>query len=96
MSFAKWRLYLLKSRRWTEYSLYYAFLEAYDLFEKYHFLLDNRISGNSVWEIDQYDSWDPANSFLGERTFYFSVIQSNTGIHPDEIWEKVCPYLQKE
>jgi hypothetical protein len=96
MSFADWRLYLLRSGQWTEYSLYYAFLEAFDLFEKYHFLLDSRISGNSVWEIDQYDSWDPASSFLGERTFYFSVIQSNTGINPDEIWEKVRPYLRQE
>ena len=77
------------------YSLYYAFLEAYDLFEKYHFILDNRILGNSVWNIDEYDSSDPANSFLGERTFHFSVIQSNTGINPDEIWQKVRPYLRQ-
>jgi hypothetical protein len=96
MSFAKCRLYLLRSGQWTEYSLYYAFLEAYDLFEKYHFLLDNRISGNSVWEIDQYDSWDPENSFLGTRSFYFSVLQSNTRIDPDEIWDKVRPCLRKE
>ena len=94
--FTEWRLYLLKSGQWTEYSLYYAFLEAYDLFEKYHFLLDNRISGNSVWHIKDFDSWDPANSFLGERTFYFSVMQSNTGINPDEIWQKVRPYLHQE
>jgi hypothetical protein len=96
MPFAEWRLYLLKSGQWTEYSLYYTFLEACDLFEKYHFLLDNRISGNSVWYIKDYDSLDPANSFLGERIFYFSVIQSNTGINPDEIWQKVFPYLQKD
>ena len=61
----------------------------------YHFLLKNRISGNWVWSIDQYDSWNPADSFVGERTFYFSVIQSNTGINPDEIWQKVRPYLQQ-
>ena len=94
ISFAEWRLYLLRSRQWTEYSLYYAFLEACDLFDKYHFLLNNRISGNSVWHLNDYDSWDPANSFLGERTFYFSVIQSNAGIDPDEIWQKVRPYLR--
>ncbi len=96
LSFAEWRLYLLSSEQWTEYSLYYAFLEAYNLFEKYHFLLDKRISGNSVWHLNEYDSWDPANSFMGERTFYFSLIQSNTGINPDEIWQKVRPYLQPE
>jgi len=91
--FAEWRLYLIRIGPWTEYSLYYTFLEASDLFEKYHFLLDKPIWGNSVWYLDQYDSWDAASSFLGERTFYFSVIQSNTGINPDEIWQKVCPYL---
>ena len=93
MYFAQWRLYLLRSGQWTEYSLYYTFLEAINLFEKYHFVLDSRISGNSVWEFDQYDSWDPKNSFLGERTFFFSVLQSNTGINPDDIWQKVHPYL---
>jgi len=29
-------------------------------------------------------------------TFYFSVIQSNTGISPDEIWQKVRPYVRQE
>lgn len=96
ISFAEWRLYLLKNRQWTEYSLYFSFLEAFGLFEKYHFLLDSRISGNSVWHIDQYDSWNPAKSFLGARAFYFSVIQSNTGIDPAEIWQKVRPFLQSE
>ena len=94
--FAKWRLYLLRSGDWTEYSLYYTFLEAFDLFEKYHFLLDKRVSGNSVWYLDQYDTWDPADSFVGERTFHFTVIQSKTGIHPDEIWQKVRPYIQHD
>jgi hypothetical protein len=92
--FAEWRLYLIYSGRWTEYCLYYTFLEAFHLFEKYHFLLDHRFSGNSVWTIDEYNFWDPANSFLGERNFHFSVMQSNTGIDPDEIWQKVRPYLQ--
>ena len=96
MPFAEWRFYLLRCGPWTEYSLYYTFLESYNLFEKYHFLLDNKLSGNSFWYRKEYESWDPANSYLGIRTFYFSVLQSNTGVDPDEIWQKVRPYLRQE
>jgi hypothetical protein len=96
VSFAEWRLYLLRSVLWTEYSLYYTFLEAHNLFEKYHYVLDHRISGNSVWYIEDYASWDPENSFVGDRNFYFSVIQSNISIDPDEIWKRVRPYLQQD
>ena len=88
-SFATWRLYLLRSLPWTEYSLYFTFLEVFDLFEKYHFCLEQRMTGNSVWYRDEYPSWDPKKSFTGERNFCFSVIQSNARIDPDEIWQKV-------
>ena len=94
LPFAIWRLYLLRSDPWNEYPLYYSFLEAHGLFEKYHFSLDNRLSGNSFWNIDEYDSWEPADSFSGKRTFFFSVLQSNTKLDPEIIWQRVFPYLQ--
>lgn len=90
---ALWRLYLLDSLPWTEYSIYYTFLEAFSIFEKFHYVANTRLSGNSVWYMDDYSTWKPEDSFEGIRNFHFSVIQSNTGIDPNEVWGKVKRFL---
>lgn len=95
--FTNWRVYLLRSLPWTEYALYYCFLEEMSLFEKYHYQSENPIS--SIEQTirrnnkENFVSWNPAAIFNKDTSYFFVVIQSNTGISSSEIWEKVHTYL---
>jgi Family of unknown function (DUF6492) len=90
-----WRIYLLTYLPWTEYSLYYTFLEKMNLFDKYHVRVEHSIySHNSVWYRDQFSSWNPEQSFDRADNSFFTVVQSNTGISADQVWEKVSAYLK--
>ncbi len=92
-----WRSYLLRNLPWTEYALYYTFLEAMKLYDRYHFVhADTFLQGNSVWKREEFASWQPRKSFCGEDrpTFFFTVIQSHLEIPAEQVWEKVRPYLE--
>jgi hypothetical protein len=92
---AGWRSYLLRNLPWTEYALYNTFLEATGRYGDYYVEeSQSRLYGNSVWQEDQFPSWDPAKSFRGPRDFFFSVVQSNGGPTAQEVWEKVRRYLE--
>lgn len=91
-----WRSYLIKNLPWTEYALYYTFLEATNSFRKYHILKqDYRIYTfeNSVWNREQWDTWMPEKAFSGKNQYNFCIVQSNIGINADSVWQKVSPYL---
>jgi Family of unknown function (DUF6492) len=93
--FKSWRSYLIRSLPWTEYALYNTFLEAFNLYEKYHIDMGNyAIYDNSVWQREMFASWDPKKSFDGNRNFFFTVVQSNARISVMEVWEKVGRYLE--
>ena len=90
-----WRSHLLRNLPWTEYALYYTFLEATGLFDRYHTVdAGCALEGNSVWTRERFASWLPEASFCGERSFFFTVIQSSLEIPANEVWEKVRPYLE--
>lgn len=91
-----WRNFLLRHTGWTEYTLYHTFLEGMGLWDKYHFTEEADISSNSVWSADEYKNWNPEKSFLGNQDFFFSVIQSNTGIEAHTVWERVRPWLDTQ
>ena len=67
---AGWRLFLAAALPWTEYALYYSFLEAYDRFDEWHEQVDTCIYDidRSVWKADgdEFDHWQPAPLFEGE------------------------------
>jgi Family of unknown function (DUF6492) len=89
-----WRGYLLGNLPWTEYSLYYTFLESVGLFDRYHVLTDRPLLyGNCIWNKGQIKGWNPEKSFISGGPL-FSVLQSHTGLRADEIWEWVGPFLQ--
>ncbi|HLV67074.1 MAG TPA: DUF6492 family protein [Polyangiaceae bacterium] len=94
-----WRLFLLGGLPWTEYALYYTFLEASGEFERFHVLSDVPIYDvrHSVWYRDreQFPSWDPAPLFAGEGPPFFVVIQSNTGLDPALVSERLRPFLEE-
>lgn len=92
-----WKSYLLRNLPWTEYALYYTFLEAMGLFDRYHVQVEDRLyaAENSVWYKDRerFSEWNPEKCFVGERNFFFCIVQSNTKISPRDIWDKVHPYF---
>jgi hypothetical protein len=99
--FAAWRVYLAAARPWTEYALYYTFLEARGSFERYHFyapycLYDGASSLWSAKNAELPDDWDPAKAFVGEGPPWFLVVQSNTGIGADVVQRKLRPLLYRE
>jgi hypothetical protein len=92
-----WRLYLIVGAPWTEYALYYSFLEATDQFEAYHTLTSDCLYAvhGSVWRADaaHFASWDPAPLFRGSGAPYFAIVQSITRLPPEQVWAKVAPFL---
>jgi hypothetical protein len=92
---ASWRSFLLRHIPWTEYTLYNTFLEAEGLYDTYHAQWNGHVlCGNSVWHRDEFRSWEPNKSFDPNAPFFFSVIQSDTGVPAADVWEKVRPYLE--
>jgi hypothetical protein len=95
--FAAWRLLLTAGAPWTEYALYYTFLEATGRFERFHRYSADCIYDveRSVWFADRSDfgSWDPEPIFRGLGPPWFVVVQSNTRIAPAEVSRKLGRYL---
>lgn len=95
---AGWRLFLAAGLPWTEYALYYSFLEAYDLFDRWHVKVDRCIYDieRSVWYQDRdgfKEHWDPKPLFEGEGPPFFVVLQSNTKLPVADIRSKLGPWL---
>ena len=95
---SSWRWYLASHAPWTEYALYYTFLEATDQFDHWHIdstqgLYDRELC---VWRDSaaNFEHWDPATSFGGEGLPSFVVIQSIAKLDPERIWNKVAPFIE--
>lgn len=86
---------LLRRLPWTEYALYYTFLEHFGFFDTYHFVSPTPLYGNCVWIADapRFDAWNPAKSFDGGAGFCFTVIQSAAALDLGEVVARVRPYI---
>ncbi len=92
-----WRIYLLFSLPWTEYALYFTFLEAQALFSQYYVETDYGLhDARSVWYLKDLANWDVNKLFIDNEHSFCFIIQSNTNIDPELIWNKVKPYLLPE
>lgn len=87
-----WHEVLLRRLPWTEYALYFTYLEHVGAYETYHVRADRQLYGNCVWSAEDAATWDPAASFEGPRDFYFSVLQSCV-VDVAVLREMVSPYL---
>jgi hypothetical protein len=96
---ADWRLLLAAGVPWTEYALYYTFLEATRRFDRFH--LRSRHCPydieRSVWYADgaNFSDWDPAPCLAGAGPPWFVVIQSNTRLEPSVVRAKFSPFLRQ-
>jgi hypothetical protein len=86
--------HLIRRLPWTEYSLYFTYLENAGLFDQYHFVADAPTLGNCVWHIQDFNEWNPAKSFNSPKKIFFTVVQSNTSIPVQEVVSKVRQYLK--
>lgn len=92
-----WRWYLMLGAPWTEYALYFTYLEATGQLERFHQYTDECIYSveHSVWRSGaaNFDSWDPRPLFEGRGAPYFAIVQSITKLAPQRVWAKLAPFL---
>lgn len=98
--FARWRIMLAAGAPWTEYALYYTYLEATGHISRYHTEVNSAIYDieRSCWYKDKvnFGEWDPKACFEGSGPPWFVVVQSNTGLEPTLVWDKVRSYIATE
>jgi hypothetical protein len=88
-----WRMLLCCSRPWSEYSLYYSFLEWSGRFAEYHHETKEALytAERSIWHPQDVARWDP--SLLAVPGPPFVVLQSTAGIPLDTLRSWLAPYL---
>lgn len=82
--------------RWTEYSLYYLYLEKYKLVDTYHVPAGGHrkashtlLSENAVWKKEGLAEWNPDLCFSEQDKSLFSLVQSTTGVAPNYIYDRI-------
>jgi Family of unknown function (DUF6492) len=95
MTRSPWKVLLAASPPWSEYSLYFSFLEATGQFDRYHYEARQALyePERSVWFEGQFEAWQPAELFAGSGPPYFVVVQSNANIPVDRIRAQLAPHL---
>jgi hypothetical protein len=79
---------------WTEYTLYELHSRFANLWDSFHIETDQPLMGNALWQPHQVPTWDARASFEpAPRPFFFSLVQSHTGLPPEWTWERVAPFL---
>lgn len=94
---ARWRLMLASGTPWTEYSLYYTYLEATGQFSTFHTASPRPIYDiyRSIWYAGRprIEDWSPRQCFEGDGPPWFVVVQSHTRVPASAVWSKVEPYM---
>jgi hypothetical protein len=101
----RWRVWNLlpseqRKRKWTEYSLYYLSALEDGLLMEEHVVAGTEavpqtlVSEQCVWSTTPFDSWDAGFCFSAADPSFFSIVQSNSGIDPARIWDRVKPYIE--
>lgn len=90
---ARWRRMLLASLPWTEYALYFTFLESTGRFDRYHAHAERSLCGESLWRRDHFEQWRPSIRRSDQPPFM--VVQSILKIPPQQILDRVEPLLRK-
>jgi Family of unknown function (DUF6492) len=83
---------------WTEYTLYWSYLEANDKLGIYHSFSSKPTalkvhSEQNIWLKGEYENFDFKRLFSDQNLGLFCTIQSNTGITPQVIAKAIKPWL---
>jgi hypothetical protein len=96
--FAGWRLLLAAGTPWTEYALYYTFLESTGRFERFHAQRRECIYDldGSYWRADRrkFAEWTPRDTSSHAGAPWFVVVQSNTRVAPAVVRRKFQGFLR--
>jgi len=76
---------------WSEYTLYHSLAVSLGLWDDFHYE-DKPLLGNEVWRPEELSTWDASKSFQGDH--HLCLVQSNTGVTADWVWERVRGFLQ--
>lgn len=74
-----WLKVLGTSECWTEFTAYDLVTRHYGLFDRYHAV--GELSGNNLWDDVNKETW----RLVSEAQGFFSVVQSNSGISPEQV-----------
>lgn len=77
---------------WTEYALYYSYLEHHGLLDRFHVEGPQRLYGGGLWRREDVAHWDPATRFGDDPEHCFTVLQS-TAVTTDEARSLVGGWL---
>lgn len=78
-----WQQHLIKHKGWTEYTLYWLSCTDAER-DSYHQM--HTLHRDNVWQVHDADRWDPGDT---PEDSPFAVLNSNTGICPEMIREKL-------
>ena len=92
-----WKSYLSVADPWTEYGLYYIFLEETNRFDKYHVETTDCIytQEDSVWYQGDFESWNVEKVFCPESSHFFVIVQGWLNLDIQNVWQKVGRYLNE-
>lgn len=96
-SLLSWKSYLSVYTPWTEYGLYYIFLEETNRFDTYHVEVPDCLytNENSVWYEGSFESWDVEKAFDARSNHSFVIVQGWLNLDVKEVWQKVDRYLNE-
>jgi hypothetical protein len=99
LSKRSWRSILMREQGWTEYSLYFSFLENQGLFEDFHFEASgNPLYNNSVFTSDylKYLEEDSQPEWQEGNRSAFTVLQSTLNLEIARTWDFLNKLVFKE
>ncbi len=93
-----WRISRFLMLRWTEYSLYYLCAHKVGRLDEFHVTAGTPSVPQLMLIHDShpFETWDVAHSFGDANPGLFCVVGSKSGLRPQEVWEKVGPFIDPE
>jgi len=97
-SLSNWTPYRFHRAKWTEYSLYYLCAQKHKLLEKYHVTTGTTEIPQLMLVHDShpYEDWNVASSFSPDNPGLFCVVGSKNRLDPENVMEKVGPFIPFE
>ena len=92
----RWHEALARRSGWTEYALYWAFLESRGEIAEHHCFGPPDLYGECIWkrDRDRFDAEWVERMFHRDATHLFSIVQSNAhGLSLDEVCRRLEPRL---